>query len=352
LTLFYSPPLGPIVSRTALSASATIAAAISDIQVEVTALAADVVLTLPAPTKAGQVVRVVDGSGAVGTSYLIALKAANGHTLRVPNGGTGNVAIVSPYGAIVAVADGTSTWNVVAMPGSLGTPGTIPGCKLWLAADTGVTLNSTTVSSWADQSGNSNDVAQGTGANQPTFNSSNASFKNRPTLTFDGTNAFMSKASLTGMSSGDVAHTMAIVCTMNTGTSHDYSMLALSTATTFASIGHLNATTGFWFGGTGNGSPRFSWQDSARHAHVRTANGSAAGSGAASLGNCWVDGKLLALVDAGGTLALTNNGVVVGAHLLTAGTRGAGDIAEVAIWNRKLTDAEILDLTRYFLAKY
>jgi hypothetical protein len=45
-------------------------------------------------------------------------------------------------------------------------PSSISGCKLYLNGDLGVTV-ATGVSNWADQSGNGNDVSQGTGANQP-----------------------------------------------------------------------------------------------------------------------------------------------------------------------------------------
>jgi hypothetical protein len=47
-------------------------------------------------------------------------------------------------------------------------PTQLSGLVLWLRADLGVTIG-TGVSSWADQSGNGNNVTQGTGAKQPTF---------------------------------------------------------------------------------------------------------------------------------------------------------------------------------------
>ena len=47
--------------------------------------------------------------------------------------------------------------------------------KIWCRADLGVTLNSTTVSAWADQSGAGNNLTQGTGTNQPTFIASGGS---------------------------------------------------------------------------------------------------------------------------------------------------------------------------------
>lgn len=58
--------------------------------------------------------------------------------------------------------------------------------EIWLdSADTGTVLRdgSDKVSRWNDKSGNGNDATQGTGANQPTFNSTG--LNNKPTLCFD-----------------------------------------------------------------------------------------------------------------------------------------------------------------------
>lgn len=56
------------------------------------------------------------------------------------------------------------------------------GPFVWLRSDLGITLNSTTVAAWADQSGNGHNVSQGTGANQPTYNASDANYNGRPSL--------------------------------------------------------------------------------------------------------------------------------------------------------------------------
>lgn len=67
----------------------------------------------------------------------------------------------------------------------------------WYRADLGVTLNGSTVSAWADQSGtgdSNKNATQGTAANQPTFTASDANFNNRPVLTFDGTTDYLKTA--------------------------------------------------------------------------------------------------------------------------------------------------------------
>jgi len=62
-------------------------------------------------------------------------------------------------------------------------PRNISGLALWLRADKGVTI-ATGVSSWADQSGNGNTATQATGSAQPTRNASDASYNNQATLSF------------------------------------------------------------------------------------------------------------------------------------------------------------------------
>lgn len=61
-------------------------------------------------------------------------------------------------------------------------PTNVAGCQLWLRADLGITIG-TGVSQWNDQSGNSNNVSQGTGVSQPTL-SSNGAPNGWPCLTF------------------------------------------------------------------------------------------------------------------------------------------------------------------------
>lgn len=58
--------------------------------------------------------------------------------------------------------------------------------KLWLRADLGITLNGTTVSAWADQSGNNNNVVQSDSTKQPVFEQ--IGFNGKPSIKFDGSN--------------------------------------------------------------------------------------------------------------------------------------------------------------------
>lgn len=80
--------------------------------------------------------------------------------------------------------------------GSSVTPQTIFGSDLfqWVRGDLGVTLNGSTVSAWADQSGNGRHWTQGTAANQPTFVASDARFAGKPSVEFDGSNDSLQNA--------------------------------------------------------------------------------------------------------------------------------------------------------------
>jgi hypothetical protein len=66
--------------------------------------------------------------------------------------------------------------------------------KQWVRADLGITLNGSTVSTWADQSGNGNDYSQGTAANQPTWGATSGP-NNTPALTFNGTTNVLTNSS-------------------------------------------------------------------------------------------------------------------------------------------------------------
>ena len=62
------------------------------------------------------------------------------------------------------------------------TPTTVPGLKVWLKADTGITLNAGNVASWADVSGNGNNATQANPPNQPEYVS--AAFNGKPVVRF------------------------------------------------------------------------------------------------------------------------------------------------------------------------
>lgn len=62
-------------------------------------------------------------------------------------------------------------------------------CLQWCRSDLGITLNGSTVSAWADQSGNGKNYSQGTAASQPTYTTN--LLNGYAGLVFDGTDDYM-----------------------------------------------------------------------------------------------------------------------------------------------------------------
>lgn len=100
-------------------------------------------------------------------------------------------------------------------------PSTVSNLKLWLRADRGVTLNGSTVSNWADQSGNNNHATQATAGNQPTF-LANSINTNLPSIQFDGVDDFMSLTSLIGNNGTPQDHTVFVVMKRRVDTNQGY----------------------------------------------------------------------------------------------------------------------------------
>lgn len=118
-----------------------------------------------------------------------------------PAGGDGG-AVHFVAGAIVPLADVSAAARrtaprptpmpmpTEAVPPLVATTGPpLTGLKLWLKGDAGVTLSGPNVTTWADQSGNSNNYVQATGGQQPTVTS--AALNGRPAITFDGSSQFL-----------------------------------------------------------------------------------------------------------------------------------------------------------------
>jgi hypothetical protein len=71
---------------------------------------------------------------------------------------------------------------------------------LWLKADAGVTTSGTSITQWADQSGNGNNVTQATTASQPQLQTN--VFNGQPAIAFDGTNDFLNNTVSNAVTAG------------------------------------------------------------------------------------------------------------------------------------------------------
>jgi PKD repeat protein len=106
--------------------------------------------------------------------------------------------------------------------------------RLWLRADRGVTLNGSTVSSWADQSSNNLNATQSTAANQPTFVSTNPTLNGLSSLRFDGTNDLLNGGLIPRFGS----NSLSVFMIASGGNQNTTNAVMLSSGT---------GTTGWWF---------------------------------------------------------------------------------------------------------
>lgn len=83
------------------------------------------------------------------------------------------------------ISTGINIWPIGSSPFS---PKKISNLYAWYRSDLGISLNGSTVSAWADQSGNGKDLTQTVALKQPVYNSTDAQYNNYPSLAFNAVN--------------------------------------------------------------------------------------------------------------------------------------------------------------------
>lgn len=230
-------------------------------------------------------------------------------------------------------------------------PTTLSGCVMWLRSDLGITTVSGKVSVWADQSGSGNDVTQGTAGARPTYNTVDATFNSRPSLTFDGVD---DNFQLIGFTLG--AYTIFMLLTGIADSANNYFIYHNTDANNFL---YLWASTGNSIdtarGGThssynDNGGTPGTWgqwgastvktlrtQFDGTHAgHTLSLNNSAEPEttvGGSNPGTGTIVGSLNILWDGGATFAQTK-------------------LAELIIYNRSLSGGESTQVENYLRSLY
>ncbi|HSH93314.1 MAG TPA: chitobiase/beta-hexosaminidase C-terminal domain-containing protein [Roseimicrobium sp.] len=219
------------------------------------------------------------------------------------------------------------------------------GLQLWLKADALSQAGGTAVSAWADQSGNGNDVAQATGANQPTYQT--GVINGQPVVRFNGTTQSM--ASTVAIKPANIT-IMAVYRPTAAG----------STPTVIGQAYNAGATTGWGLraGSAANLTPYADLNISGTatttsSATVTTVNTSylLATTYDSVARKIYLGGVLKASTAVSGSLAYgTVASFTVGNNLGTNYLNG--DIAEVLVYNRALSDGERQDVEAYAYAKY
>jgi len=240
---------------------------------------------------------------------------------------------------------------------------------LWLDADDAstITLNGSTVSQWADKSGNSRNFSQATASAQPTYSATVLGGK--PALTFDGTADFMSAGDTL-----DVGTTSLTIMTVVKYATNNQSGIIVGKSLLGAGAGRYSLGRFLSGGSFGTGSPFNSflvaWDASAGNLFTTVADSSTStkiigGEWSRAVSNgydkVWDNGTNTAtLTYAGDTNTLNStNELWIGAYQNVSGTTPPvassymnGQIAEVVIAPSALSTTDRQKLEGYLAWKW
>lgn len=251
---------------------------------------------------------------------------------------------------IKAVAVGTQTSSVATAYIQINadaTSVTFNGLQVWLKSDLGVETSTSNVTKWLDVSGNSNDAAQATGANQPVLTTN--AINGLPAITFDGSNDNLTFSS-PGGNFANFASGATVFAVTSPAASGPHYILDLANGATSDNITLSNngttATFSVYRGSTGS---NLSATSSLTLGQFQLFEGYQSGS---STGNIFVNSAQ----KASGTLSNPNNISRtmnhIGSNYNASGNFYQGGLAELLVYNRPLTGAEQAGVTGYLLQKY
>ena len=224
------------------------------------------------------------------------------------------------------------------------------GLKLWLGADTGTVLNGSALSLWSDQSGNGANAVQPLAANQPTVVP--GAMNGRPVVRFDGLGHFMTfNLPLNGLSGA----TLILVSGNSPDIDGDWN-------------GVINAPL-FWNETASWGSVHLSpFQRYAKFRFGTTQSNNLpiytrpVSIGSSPTLSTAIKNGITDSLYVNGVLALSQDGKLANiAGVEDIGNLGrgynnnsyfTGDIAEVLVYNRALSDTERQQVEQYLISKY
>jgi hypothetical protein len=245
-------------------------------------------------------------------------------------------------------AESSASFTITSTPPPTGGP-SLTGLAMWLKADAGVTKNGNYVAGWADQSGNGAGASQATVARQPLFVGS--AVNGKPALQFDGADDYMDfTLPVSGLSE------MTIVVVSSARTELDGSIFGSyrspiywgdqrNTGIGAVYLTPLSPEVQFRFGGT-----------QAYGKYVRPAK---LGTGWSATTAVKQSGDERLYVNGTQVVSLSGKPATIsGVPSLGSLGRGfnsvgyIGQIAEVLVYNRALTDTERQALDAYLKSKY
>lgn len=288
--------------------------------------------------------------GTDGINWTLLGSAAEANTNPMPNKFYAGFVVSSSASGGTA---STAVFDYVSYLTSV--PQTSSNLLLWLRSDVGVTTSSGAVTAWADQSGNSNNATQGTGANRPTLTTGAVNSGVLPAISFNGSSHHLTLptdfANLTAgcsvfaivkPNSGSVTG-VPFVCG---NTSNSDALIVKTTTGSNAAMYAYNSSTSSNV--TTSSSP------------ISTSNyqllegvftpGPSAGTG---VGKVYVNGNLEATAT---NLVQNLNNTSRSSNLIGAGIGlteyFGGDICEILVYSNPVTDTLRHSLESYFLSKY
>ncbi len=224
---------------------------------------------------------------------------------------------------------------------------------MWLRADD---LSASPVSSWSDQSGNANDVSQGTGASQPTW--IDLQLNGLPVVRFDGSDDFLDGPASNALI-GDGQEDLTILVVYNTNSTGRQYISSIKRLTTAASLLSLEIN----YDGTGDnaGYAGFLTQDEANSGFSRAVDAGPWNDNSPVLMTAWVDELNRELFINGTSEVSDTDGMFDATGNTAVFTLGSfdgtqldfdGDIAEYIIFTAALNTAERRIVENYLAAKY
>jgi hypothetical protein len=230
------------------------------------------------------------------------------------------------------------------------------GLKLWLKADAGVTQNRGSVSRWIDQSGSNNHALQPDPQSQPSLIA--AAIHGKPTLRFNGVGSFMTFHlpinGLTGMTiflAAANSEDRRVDPTQWPGSFLSYSALLWEETQTWGStyVGPFQGRVSFRFGTTQSGNkPLYS-----RTVPIDGSYSVTAAIHEGTTDSLFVDGR--PVLSEGGkrpTIQGTKDVAFLGSSSGPSPTYFPGEIAEILVYARALSESERREVEQYLMTKY
>ncbi len=247
-------------------------------------------------------------------------------------------------------------------PGGIGLTDGSSNLEYWFLADTIGLADGTVVSSWTDSSGNTGRTATGAGATRPTFKTN--IFNSQPVVRYTtATNQVLStsdSASLQTAFSGDTAFTAVGAFSVSTFGSGDHhrSIFGLGDASFGGQANRSNSHLSFenatkTVNRLNGGAPTYTTAIGLNT--LRTLTNVYPGSGINNY-RLYIDGTSHGSGSGGNTHNFSTGVLNIGDQSQGSGNIGApnfaGDIGELAIFNRALNAAERIVIDNYLAAKY